>query len=118
MNELNKTEIGLDENITGAIAYLVGFLTGVLLLLIEKDNKFVKFHSIQSIVTFFPLFIIGSILVTFSPTPYIGWMFGILNSVLLLADFVLWILLMFKAYQHETFKLPIVGDIAERYVNR
>lgn len=118
MSDSTKTELGIDENIEGALAYLLGFVTGILLVLIEKDNRFVRFHSIQSIAAFLPLYVVGSVLLVLTATPYVGWIFGILYSMLLLADFILWILLMFKAYRNETFKLPIIGNLAEKYANK
>lgn len=104
---MNKTQLNLDENIEGALCYLIGFVTGIVLYVLDQENKFVKFHAAQSIATFLPLFIIGMII---SAIPYIG---GALSSLLWLLEICLWFILMFKAYQHEKFKLPLVGDIAE-----
>ncbi len=106
------TALGIDENLEGALAYFFGILTGILFLILEKDNKFVKFHAVQSIVVsvtaIVVLTILGTILIFI---PIIGW---ILYILLYLGAFALWILLMFKAYQKEMFKLPIAGDIAAK----
>ena len=102
-----KTSIGLDEKLTGALCYLVLWVTGIVIYLIEKDNKFVRFHAMQSILVFLPLSVISWF---FS---WILWWFGWLIGLLM---FILWIVLMIKAYQGEKFKLPIVGDIAEKQV--
>lgn len=107
MNGYNKTQLGLEENIESALCYIVGFVTGIIFYILDPENKFVKFHAVQSIATFLPLFIVGMIL---SAIPYIGWM---LSSLIWLLEIALWFILMFKAYQHEKFKLPVVGDIAE-----
>ncbi len=108
------TALGIDENLEGALAYFFGILTGILFLILEKDNKFVKFHAVQSIVVsviaIVILTILGTILIFI---PIIGW---ILYILLYLGAFALWILLMFKAYQKEMFKLPIAGDIAAKQV--
>lgn len=114
MNELNRTILGIDENIEAALSYFLGFLTGFLLLILEKENKFVKFHAIQSIAVFVPLFVIGMFLSVMSSISYVGWMFQILTMLLWTAELLLWIFLMFKAYNGERFKLPIAGDIAEK----
>ena len=108
-----KTEIKMtDENLEGALAYFFGLLTGILFLVLEKDNKFVKFHAVQSIVVsviaIVVMTVLGTILIFI---PVIGWL---LYMLLNLGVFILWLLLMFKAYQKETFKLPIAGDIAAK----
>lgn len=114
MNDLNKTELGLDENLEGALAYLLGFITGFFLLLLERNNKFVKFHAIQSLGIFLPLAVLGLLFSVLSMIPYIGLVFGMLYGLLMVMDVMLWILLIVKAYQHERFKLPVIGDIAEK----
>lgn len=77
--------------------------------LLEKENKFVRFHAMQSIIVFGGLTIISLII---SVIPLLGWLISTLLSLLAL---VLWILLMVKAYQNVWFKLPLVGDLAEKY---
>lgn len=104
-----KTSMNIEENIAGALCYVLVWLTGIIFFILEKNNKFVKFHAIQSIIVFLPLFILMSILWFI---PFIGW---VLNGLIGLLVFILWIVLILKAYQGEKFKLPIVGDIAENY---
>ncbi len=94
----------MGENIEGALCYLLGWVTGLIFYLIEKDNEFVRFHARQSILTFLPLFILGIVV---SWIPFLGWVIGLLT-------FILWLVLMIKAYQGNKFKLPVVGNIAER----
>jgi len=110
MDIKKTTALGIDENIEGVLCYVLGFLTGILFLLLEKDNKFVRFHAMQSIATFLPLFVIGFAI---GMVPVIGWGIAILIGLL---ELILWLLLMFKAYQKEMYKLPIVGDIAAKQV--
>lgn len=110
-----KTSLGLDENIEGALCYVLGFITGIIFLVMEKDNKFVKFHAWQSIITFLPLMAIGWILSSFMIWSWsMIWMIGLLSSLISLIELILWLVLMMKSYQGEKFKLPIVGDIAEK----
>lgn len=106
--DLGKTSTGMQPNLAALLSYLVGFITGIVFYVLEKDNKFVRFHAMQSIITFGFLFVVGMFL---SILPVIGWMLGYLLWIL---DFVLWIILMIKAYNGERFKLPVVGDIAEK----
>ena len=103
-----KTSTGLDENVAGLLCYVLGWISGLVFFLIEKENKFVRFHALQSIIVFGVLSIASLIL---SYIPWIGWLLGGLISILAL---VLWIILMIKAYQGEKFKLPWAGDLAEK----
>lgn len=103
-----KTSNGLDENLAGLLCYLFGFITGIIFLLIEKDNRFVRFHALQSIFTFAALFVV-SMVINVIP------LLGLLVSILLMpVSLILWIVLMVKAYQGKWFKLPVIGDLAEK----
>lgn len=109
MNEdLGKSSTGLSANIAGLACYALGLITGIVFFLIEKDNKFIRFHAVQSMVVFGFLFILQIIL------PVIPVLGVILIPLVSLGSVVLWILLMVKAYQGEKFKLPVAGDIAEQ----
>ena len=103
-----KTSTGLDENVAGLLCYVVGWITGLVFILIEKENKFVRFHAVQSIIVF-GIFTLASIVIRW--IPIIGWVIGWLIGVLAV---VLWIVLMVKAYQGEKYKLPWAGDLAEK----
>jgi len=96
-----KSSTGLEENVAGLLCYIAGWVSGLVFFLIEKDSKFVKFHAMQSIITFVAVVILAFI-------PIINWVIGILALVL-------WIVLMIKAYQGEKFKLPVIGDLAEKW---
>ena len=108
----NKASTGLQPNLAGLLCYLAGFVTGIIFLIIEKDNKFVRFHAMQSIFVFGGLFVLQIVL---SFIPFIGW---ILIPFVGIAALILWILLMIKAYNGETYKLPIVGDMAEKQLQK
>jgi uncharacterized membrane protein len=110
--ETNKTSSGMQENVAGLLCYVLWWVTGVIFLIIEKDNKFIRFHAFQSIFTFGAITIIQIILAFI---PIVGWILGIIIWIL---SVLLWIYCMMKAYQGSRFKLPIVGDIAENQVNR
>lgn len=101
------------ENIAGMLAYFT-IIPAILFLLIEpfNRNRFVRFHSFQCLFTCVALIVVQIVLSIFSHILPI-FMFGIW-TLLGLAELVLWLLLVFKAYQHEMFKLPIVGDMAEK----
>ena len=97
-----------NQNMMGAVAYLLGFVTGIILLLVEKENKFVRFHAMQSTITFGALFVLGMVL---GFIPIIGWFIGILLGPV---ELILWVVLMWKAFSGEMFKLPVVGEMAEK----
>lgn len=106
--DLGKTSTGMQANVAALLSYVLGWITGLIFYLIEKENKFVRFHAMQSIVVSAALTILSIILVFI---PIVGW---IALPLLNIAGIILWILLMVKAYQGEMFKLPIAGDIAEK----
>ena len=98
---------GLDSKLASALCYLLGFVTGILFVLIEKQDRDVRFHAYQSTATFLGIFVVS---VAASMLPLVGW---IISVVLPFVSLILWILLMVKAFQGVRYKLPIVGDWAE-----
>ncbi len=115
-----KTSLELDENIEGLLCYLVLWVSGIIFYVIEEENKFVRFHAMQSIVTFLPLMVLGWIFRALAGAFWWaiggGLIFGALSWLVGIATFVLWIILMIKAYQGKRYKLPIAGDIAEEHI--
>ncbi|MGB7497295.1 MAG: DUF4870 domain-containing protein [Candidatus Acidiferrum sp.] len=107
---------GLQENVAGLLCYVLGWLTGIVFLLIDK-RPFVKFHAAQSIVVFGGLMILRiAVIFMHGIVGYgvIGFGFlGIISLVLGLITLILWILLMVKAYQHQLYRVPIAADIAD-----
>jgi uncharacterized membrane protein len=106
-----KTTTGMQPNLAGLLCYLVGWVTGIVFLIIEKENKFVRFHAVQSIV-FFGAYTVVEIILEFIPV--VGWILAWLLSVFAI---VMWIILMYNAYQGKKLKLPIAGEIAEKQSN-
>src|SRR5699024_6366167 len=102
-----KTSSGLEQNIAALLCYLCWFITGIVFLVIEKENRFVRFHAMQSILTSIAIFIIGLLLTV---VPFISWIIILLITPLI---FVLWVVMMYKAYKGEWFKLPMIGDLSE-----
>jgi len=98
---------GLAENVAGLLCYALGWVTGLIFLLIDK-RPWVKFHAAQSIAVFGGLTIIRIGLLFM--THFMGWE---IQALLGLIGFVLWIFLMIKAYQHETVRIPIAADVAD-----
>jgi len=105
--QTEETSSGLKPNVAALLCYILGWVSGLIFFLVEK-NKFVRFHAMQSIVVFGAITIAQIVLMMI---PIIGW---ILIPVISIIGIVLWIVLMVKGYQGEKFKLPLAGDIAEK----
>lgn len=109
MADLGKSSTGIQPNIAALLAYLVGFVSGIVFFLIEKENKFVRFHAMQSMGLSGGLFVLGLVL---GLIPVLGGLMILLN----LLGLVLWVVCMVKAYQEAWFKLPVIGDFAAKQV--
>lgn len=107
---------GLADNVAGLLIYLIGILA-IVFLLIEpyNKNKFIRFHCFQCLF-FWAAYIAASIALTIiAVVPYIGWIISLLGWLIVgLGGFVVWVLLMVKAYQNQMWKLPFIGDLAEK----
>jgi uncharacterized membrane protein len=107
-----KTATGLEEKVAGLLCYVLGWVSGIVFLILEPENKFVRFHAIQSIIVFGAITIAMAIL---SWIPFIGIFFGWILWVLWV---ILWIVLMVKAYQGTKYKLPVSGNMAEKWAGK
>lgn len=102
---MTKTSTGLEENVAGLLCYLAWWITGLVFVLIEQENKFVRFHAFQSIIVF-GVVSIAEIILFWVP---------VLNMIIWLIGVAFWIALMILAYQGKKYKLPIAGDLAEKW---
>ncbi len=105
-----KSSTGLNKNTAGALAYVMGPITGVIFLILERDS-YVRFHAMQSIVVFIGLFILQWILsftiILLPLVPLIG--------ILL---FVLWLVMIYKAWQGEKWEVPVLGKFARQLAEK
>lgn len=99
---------GIPKNTRMALCYVGGWITGLVFLLIEKEDKEVRFHAMQSLLTFGGLTILAMV-------PVIGW---ILSPIAMIAGFILWLILIIKTYQGERVELPIVGQFAKKQLGK
>jgi len=107
-----RATTGLEPNLAGLLCYILGWVSGLIFIIIEKDDQFVRFHAMQSIITFGGLTLIGLAL---GWIPFVGTVFsGIVGAV----AFVLWVVLMIKAFVGLRYKLPYIGELAERQLER
>ena len=104
--------MGIKARTAGLLCYLFGWVGGLVFLLLERDNRFVRFHAMQSLLFFGALSILEAI---FGYFPY--GLFGV-SGILGLVGFIGWIVLMVAAHRGRYYKLPFIGDYAERFANQ
>ena len=102
---MSDSATGLQQNIAGFLCYLFGFISGLIFFLIEKKNSFIRFHAMQSIL-FSIVVVICSML--FFWIPFVGWILWVICVII-------WIFLMVKAFMNDKFKLPLIGNLAEKW---
>jgi uncharacterized membrane protein len=129
--QIGKSSTGLDENIAALLSYVFGWVSGLVFFLMEKDSKLVRFHAMQSIlfcvviavlsivlwVLTFLFFLVGAMLpdVMGSLLALLGTFIWIIFSIALLIG---WVLCLVRAYQGQFYKLPFIGNMAEKIVNK
>ena len=129
--QIGKSSTGLDENIAALLAYVFGWVSGLVFFLMEKDSKLVRFHAMQSIlfcvvaavlgialwVLTFLFLLVGAMLpdIMGSLLALLGTFIWLIFSVALL---IAWVLCLVRAYQGQFFKLPVIGNMAEKIVNK
>lgn len=102
---------GLKKETAGALAYVLGPITGIIFLIISGKDPYVKFHAVQSIVVFVGLFVLQSILsITLILLPLVP-LVGIVS-------FVLWLVLIYKAWQGEEWEVPVLGKVARNLAQK
>lgn len=105
---VNSKPYDLEPNVEAALAYFLTPITGIIVFMLEKDNKFVRFHAFQSIL-FGVAAVAAWMISTFLTVILIGVLLMPLVSI---AVFVLWLVLMWKAYNNEEYELPVLGKMA------
>lgn len=111
---MEKTSTGLRANVAGLLCYVLGWISGLIFILIERDNKFVRFHAMQSLIAFGILSIAYFIIVTADWIPFevrlwISWL-------ILVITLTLWIQLMVKAGKGIPYKLPWLGNLIKKWI--
>lgn len=101
---------GLNKNTKGALAYVFGYISGALFLIFDKD-KFVRFHAVQSIVVFVGFLLLQWVM-RFLYLPIIFY------NLVSLVKFILWILLIYKAWQGEEWEVPYLGKVARNLAKK
>jgi uncharacterized membrane protein len=115
--------VGLDPHLAALLCYLAFWIGGLLFLLLERDNRFVRYHAAQSVVTFGALSVLsaaisaGTFVSFFVSRALFEFLLGLGQAVWLTA-IILWGICLFKAFSTETFRLPLVADLADRLAGR
>ncbi len=102
-----KARSGLDPKLAAALAYVFGPIGGAVFLMMEKEDEFVRFHALQSVVTFLGIAVIHLVV---AGLPLVAW----LRFPLRMATFGVWLFLIVKAFAGARYKVPVVGDFVER----
>ncbi len=107
-------EGGITDNVAGTLCYVLGFVTGIIFLVLEpyNRNKTIRFHAFQSIFLSVAVFVIN-VAVTILAMLTAG-ILGLLMPLIALGIFVLWVVLLLKTYQGQKIVLPIIGPMAEK----
>lgn len=113
---------GLDSNVAGGLSYVLGVITGIIFLVLEKEDRYVRFHAAQSTVFSVSLIILWiglSILsVIVGMIPAVGWiigaLLGILSILVGLGGFILWVVLLIKAFTGNEWEIPVIGEQARK----
>jgi uncharacterized membrane protein len=124
MPTTERSSTGLDANIAAALSYLFGLVSGAILFAMETESRFVKFHAMQAMllsVTAIVLWIVYMVVWTvLVRIPFLGFLAAIVGvlgwAVLALGLLAVWLFCMFRAFQGDRFKLPFLGELAEKQV--
>lgn len=114
------SSLGLSQNVAAGLSYVFTWVSGLIIFLTEKQNRFVRFHAMQSILFFGGLTVVSIVLGILGgvDVPLLGLLVGLLRAVVGIVSLVGWIVLMVNGFQGKYFKLPIIGDYAEKYANQ
>ncbi len=112
------TTIGLTQNVAAGLSYVFGWVSGLIIFLTEKQNRYVRFNAMQSILFSGSLTVLSILFEVLLRLPFISILACIAWPLIGVVFFVGWIVLMINAFQGKYFKLPIIGDYAERYTDQ
>jgi len=126
--QVAKSSTGLDENVAALLSYVFGWISGLIFFLIEKDSRLVRFHAMQSLllnvaalvigIVFWIVAVVSSLVVGYisSVLGFIVWIIMVLvGTVLGIGLVVAAIISLIKAFQGQYFKLPVIGNYAEKF---
>jgi uncharacterized membrane protein len=115
---LGPSSMGMQPNVAAGLSYVFGWVTGLIFFLVEKQNRFVRFHAMQSILFFGGITVIDIVLNIIGNIGILWFLTAPLSGIIGLIGLVGWIILMINGFQGKYFKLPVIGDYAEKYANQ
>ncbi len=127
MQNMNgKTALGLDSNVGSMLTYLplcgISLIYSIIVLVTDKTNKNVRFHAVQSllltvvyVVAIFAVAMVGGILVAATNSGILGSLVGLLYFAVIFGFLILMIIGCVKAYQGGNYRLPVIGDMADKW---
>jgi len=123
-----KTALGLDSNVGAMLCYMplcgISLIYSIIVLVTDKTNKTVRFHAFQSllltaayVVGIIGVAIIGGVLIGATGSTLLGSLVGLIYGAVIIGFLILMILGCIKAFQNSNFKLPVIGDMADKWSN-
>jgi uncharacterized membrane protein len=125
--QTGKSSTGLDENVAALLAYVATWVSGLIFFLIEKDSRLVRFHAMQSILLSATAIVVGIalwvvwgvvVIALALISEVVAGLVSVLLGLVIIGVIVAFILCLIKAYQKQYFKLPIIGNLAEKFSAR
>ena len=113
-----KNVFGFGDNTTSVLCYALIWVSGLFFLIMEKENKTIRFHALQSTVWFGLLSVLNFVLMLFSNIFLIGFFINIITGLITLVLGASWVFLMVMAFSGRIFKLPIIGDVVWAQVHK
>ncbi len=109
---------GLTDNVAGLLAYIT-IIPAIVFLVLEPYNKnrFIRFHAFQCIFFCVAWIVLWIVLGIIGQIPILGWATLLIWPLIGLGGLIIWVILLLKAYQNQMFKLPVIGDMAEKQAN-
>ena len=126
MNE--KTALNLDPRVERVLCYVLGWITGLIFFFIERENRNIRFHAMQSIILFgaLTILLIGISIISLifmvafafvsGLAGIVSGFFGVINTLIGLATLAVWIFCLIKSYQDKNFRLPFIGNVADSII--
>ena len=126
--QTTKSSTGLDENVAALLSYVFTWLSGLVFFLIEKESRLVRFHAMQALLLGASAIILGIVLwvawvilliiatqISDVLTMLLNLVFMLLMAAFYIGLLIAWVLCMIKAYGRQYFKLPVLGNFAEKF---
>jgi len=115
---VEASQSGLSDNAASGLAYIT-IIPAIIFLIVEPFNRnpLVRFHAWQSIFLAIAYAVVDVATIILARIPFVGWTMWLVTPLIGLAFFIVWLIVLIKAFNGVRFKLPILGDLAEKQAN-